>query len=188
MTPEKDNELCNRYPLIFADRYKTPKETLMCWGFECGDGWYHILDNLCFQIQSRIDQTNIERKRLSQYNVMIADAKQENWDSFDEYYRNVSDQNKESYKERTLSADFIKVPDPIPQVTVTQIKEKFGSLRFYYNGGDEYIRGLVAMAESISVTICEECGSIGERRNGSYVRTLCDYHAREQGYINDEVQ
>jgi hypothetical protein len=39
---------------------------------------------------------------------------------------------------------------PIPQVVAEQVKEKFGTLRFYYRGGDDFIDGLVSMAEGIS--------------------------------------
>ena len=67
----------------------------------------------------------------------------------------------------------------VPQVTVAQIKEKFGGLRFYYDGGDEYIHGLVSMAESWAGIACEECGGIGERRSGGWIRTLCDKHEAE---------
>ena len=35
-----------------------------------------------------------------------------------------------------------------PQVVVEQVKEKFGGLRFYYQGGDEQIHGMVRMAEA----------------------------------------
>jgi hypothetical protein len=63
-----------------------------------------------------------------------------------------------------------------PQVTVTQIIEKFGGLRFYYDGGDEYISGLVSMAESWAEHTCETCGNKGERRSGGWIRTLCDFH------------
>lgn len=66
-----------------------------------------------------------------------------------------------------------------PQVVVEQIKEKFGGLRFYYQGGDDYISGLVAMAESVADGLCEECGSIGTRRNGGWIRTLCNKHEDE---------
>lgn len=51
--------------------------------------------------------------------------------------------------------------DPIAQVVAQQVKEKFGSLRFYYSGGDEYISGLVQEAEDMSGFICEDCGSSG---------------------------
>lgn len=71
------------------------------------------------------------------------------------------------------------IPDIIPQVTVQQIKEKFGGLRFYYDGGDDYIRGLVSMAESWADASCEECGAPGKRRSGGWVRTLCDVHENE---------
>lgn len=67
-----------------------------------------------------------------------------------------------------------------PQVVVEQIKEKFGGLRFYYQGGDDYIHGLVSMAESWASVACEECGGIGKRRSGGWVRTLCDTHEHER--------
>jgi hypothetical protein len=69
-----------------------------------------------------------------------------------------------------------KTSEVVPQVTVAQIKEKFGGLRFYYNGGDEYISGLVSMAESWAGRSCETCGSPGTRRDGGWIRTLCDHH------------
>jgi hypothetical protein len=78
-----------------------------------------------------------------------------------------------------LENDKTNVRPIIPQVTVEQIKEKFGGLRFYYQGGDEYIHGLVSMAESWAGIACEECGGIGERRSGGWIRTLCDKHEAE---------
>ena len=65
---------------------------------------------------------------------------------------------------------------PVPQVTVTQIKEKFGGLRFYYDGGDEYVSGLVTMAAGWASHACEECGSQGVLRHGGWLKTLCDTH------------
>jgi hypothetical protein len=78
-----------------------------------------------------------------------------------------------------LENDKTNVRPIIQQVTVEQIKEKFGGLRFYYQGGDEYIHGLVSMAESWAGIACEECGGIGERRSGGWIRTLCDKHEAE---------
>ena len=68
----------------------------------------------------------------------------------------------------------------LPPVVVTQIKEKFGGLRFYHEGGDEHIAGLVAMSEAMTSFICEECGSLGKRRSGGWIRTLCDEHEAER--------
>ena len=67
----------------------------------------------------------------------------------------------------------------VEQVVVEQIKEKFGGLRFYYSGGDDTVAGMVRMAEAWADTACEECGGIGKRRDGGWIRTLCDIHEAE---------
>jgi hypothetical protein len=66
-------------------------------------------------------------------------------------------------------------------VTLDQVKEKFGTLRFYYSGGDDSIDGMVRMAESMSAVTCEECGIPGRIRHGGWISTLCDEHARAHG-------
>jgi hypothetical protein len=68
----------------------------------------------------------------------------------------------------------------VEQVVVVQIKEKFGSLRFYYQGGDEAVAGMVRMAESWAIHSCEVCGDVGTRRRGGWVSTLCDVHENER--------
>lgn len=72
------------------------------------------------------------------------------------------------------------LPEQIEQVTVDQIKEKFGGLRFYYSGGDEKIDGMVMMAESWAAHTCETCGKPGKSRDGGWIRTLCDEHEAER--------
>jgi hypothetical protein len=67
-----------------------------------------------------------------------------------------------------------------PQVVVEQIKEKFGGLRFYYQGGDEQIHGMVRMAEAWADASCETCGAPGKRRDGGWIKTLCDHHEAER--------
>lgn len=64
----------------------------------------------------------------------------------------------------------------VSQVVVAQVKEKFGGLRFYYDGGDETIHGMVRMAEAWASASCETCGDRGESRRGGWIRTLCDKH------------
>jgi hypothetical protein len=81
-----------------------------------------------------------------------------------------------------------EVRDPIPQVVATQIKEKFGGLRFYYDGGDDVIDGMVRMAESWAANTCEECGHPGTMRHGGWIRTLCDKHEEEyQNRFKEQV-
>jgi len=85
-----------------------------------------------------------------------------------------------SHKNREWQVNNNKeVTDVVPQVVVAQIKEKFGGLRFYYDGGDDQISGMVRMAEAWDGTACEECGAVGKRRSGGWIRTLCDVHEAE---------
>jgi hypothetical protein len=123
MSPELDKQLCKKYPVLFAQRNGSPQETAMCWGFDCGDGWYDLINFLCAHIQNHI------------------------------VYGRGGD---------------------APQVVVMQVKEKFGELRFYVDGGDEYIIGLITMAESMSRRICEICGNKGKNRNDGWITTRCD--------------
>ena len=63
-------------------------------------------------------------------------------------------------------------------VVATQVKEKFGTLRFYTGGipssVSEEVYKLINEAESISGVTCEECGKDGKSRTGGWVKTLCD--------------
>ena len=71
--------------------------------------------------------------------------------------------------------------EKLPQVEATQVKEKFGGLRFYTNHEDDYIRGLIAMAESLSMKTCESCGNPGKQNNDGWIITLCE-PCRENEY------
>lgn len=61
----------------------------------------------------------------------------------------------------------------------TQAKEKFGTIRWYYDCSDdyEYTQSLVDSVEHLSAFICEECGKPGRIRQGGWVRCLCPEHA-----------
>jgi hypothetical protein len=39
MNPDLTQKLLDKYPKLFSNQ--------QFWGFECGDGWYDILDHLC---------------------------------------------------------------------------------------------------------------------------------------------
>jgi len=65
-------------------------------------------------------------------------------------------------------------------VKFDQIKEKFGGLRLYYSGGDDYVRGLVSLAEELSYKICEVCGDKGKPNKGGWISVLCDKHREER--------
>ena len=73
------------------------------------------------------------------------------------------------------------------QYKFLQVKEKFGGLRVYDTGGDEYTSGIIDMAEAISRRTCEVCGSPGKlNSSGLWVKTLCESHASEMGYARTQ--
>ena len=59
-------------------------------------------------------------------------------------------------------------------VTFDQIKEKWGGLRIYHSGGDDYVDGVITMAEEMSYKICERCGCPGSPNKQGWIMTLCD--------------
>jgi len=67
-------------------------------------------------------------------------------------------------------------------------KEKFGGLRFYYDGGDEHINGMVRMAEAWADASCEECGAPGKSRASGWIKTLCDIHEAERQQRKKEYE
>lgn len=55
MKPELENKLCEEFPTFFL-RGKPLTESLMAFGFECGDGWYDLLHSLCVDIKKILTQ------------------------------------------------------------------------------------------------------------------------------------
>lgn len=114
--------LYTKYSHLFTDGEKEP---VSMFGFECGNGWYKILENLI--------------------------------DHIDRYIHH-------KYKRQGTEFYF----------KITQIKEKFGGLRFYYDGGDDAIFELVRYVENQSYHTCEFCGTNQEiMRSQGWVITAC---------------
>ncbi len=71
----------------------------------------------------------------------------------------------------------IERKDPEFICQAIQVKEKFGGLRFYTYGGDEYIQGMISLAESLSYKICSSCGvkkKPADLTDRSWVYTKCN--------------
>jgi len=71
-------------------------------------------------------------------------------------------------------------------VNILQIKEKFGGLRVYYDGGSSSVSAAVDTAARKALMTCEHCGSTKSVARGgrNWVRTLCEtcrpkYDARD---------
>jgi hypothetical protein len=109
--------------------------------------------------------------------MMLIEMHQGKFDRFDEHFKGYSDHLRAERREELLKEDFRAVRPVVEQVVVSQVKEKFGGLRFYYDGGNDNIRGMVGMAESLSAITCEQCGAPGDQRHDGWIRTLCNEHA-----------
>lgn len=161
MSPELQNKLYEEYPKIFRDATKSPQETCMCWGLEVGDGWYNLIDVLCealtYSFTTSIEVDEEDGTRLG--------IKPSIW----------KDGEKARY--------FLEIRQP--QVIADQVKEKFGTLRFYYHleydprheellkSGKypdlervnqryaDYIDGVVHFADIASGRTCEATGTDG---------------------------
>ena len=163
MRKELDELLCEKYPKIFRDRSAPMNQTCMCWGFDCGDGWFNIIDQLCANIQGHINNVEQRRNSTIKWNENLNDPDFE-WSAY--------------YASEFVEREERPVPELIDQVVAVQVKEKFGTLRFYYHGGDDVIDGMVGMAESMSAVTCEECGNPGTVTKGGWIRTLCETHTK----------
>lgn len=124
MTPEKTKLLFEKHVFLFRGKDLSIHENLMPFGFECGDGWFTLIDEL---------STTIER--------ILKEHDDEEW-----------------------SQDFV----------VTQVKEKYGTLRFYTSSTPDEIHWVIEFAEAMSATICELCGNPGKPNNDcGWISTLC---------------
>lgn len=126
MKPQLDEQLCKRYPSLYRDRHADPKITLMCWGFECGDGWWTLID--------------VVSKLMAEHNA---------------------------------------------EITAIQVKEKFGTLRFYHGPVDDYSIAVEHAAAVLSSIICEICSAPARRNYDSgWISYLCKEH--NNNYLAEE--
>lgn len=144
MTNKNEEYLFKTYKTLYGseERRSDPAISCLFFGFECGDGWFDIIDKL----SEKIENVN------------------------------------------NLNLGFIIVAD--------QVKEKFGTLRFYYHAeatGDDLteeqlrrntlLAGLVEDAIGIAGMrteyTCEVCGERGKLRDDGWIKCLCDKHAEK---------
>jgi hypothetical protein len=72
----------------------------------------------------------------------------------------------------------VKKTDKDYKLSVQQVKEKFGSLRFYIGFGNENMFELINKAEHESARTCECCGRKGKIRSiKGWLACLCIYHS-----------
>ena len=83
----------------------------------------------------------------------------------------------------SLCEEVEKAAKDIKDFEVLQVKEKFGSLRFYTNFSNEEISKLIIEAMNKSHKTCEICGKVGTLcSKNNWVKTLCEEHMKEFKY------
>ena len=186
MKKELDEALVAKYPKIFKHRHAPMTHTAMCWGFDCGDGWYNIIDVLCSNIQHHVDHIRNERARALRFNRALKRALAGDVRTLQMHFSFGTKTELTSfgieYANKVIAkAEFREVPVSIPYIIATQVKEKFGGLRFYTNGYTDKVSGMIRMAESMSYRTCEVCGNPGRSNTHGWISTLCDTHRLERG-------
>lgn len=56
MKEELQQKLYDKYPKLFAQKELPNRLSAMCYGICTNDGWYNILNAMCFTIQQHIDR------------------------------------------------------------------------------------------------------------------------------------
>jgi hypothetical protein len=143
MNPTLDKQLCEKYPRIFVNRHKSPQETCFCWGFECSDGWYDIIDALCEALTYTYSTgITIDGKGVSvEPPQAICDQCKEKFSTLRFYYHLEFD---------PVFADLAYGENP---------NEKACEIADRYHA---YFDGIVHMAEILSGRTCELTGKPGE--------------------------
>jgi hypothetical protein len=64
---------------------------------------------------------------------------------------------------------------------ILQVKEKFGELRIHVSEANDAIRQRIKTDQQEAFHTCEICSQAGELREGDWIKTLCEEHARKKG-------
>lgn len=146
-----------------AKRYPALFEKSKC-EFSIGPGWYNIIRVLCGFIYRDVDDIN---RRI-------------------EYVQSRKDASEKGAQISDLMAELELAKKELP--VIVQVKEKFGSLRFYADNVSPEMYSYINFAEAMSGVTCEDCGAPGKARTGGWIRTLCDEHYAERYKVKDDNQ
>lgn len=205
-----EEHLMEKYPDLFPKGEDGKPRHSDC-GVSCPVGWQDLIDKLCRSIDWHVknggknETTNKisfgvyrfiwNRLKISEIlNYIEKEIDPVDWMLQKSWLSSDVDKIRKASPKRTAflksfqrfkwrimpKAKFKKIP--VRPVTIGQIKQKM-DLRFYYDGGDETIRGMVIFAESLSTSICEETGANGYPCVGrGWRRTLCEEKMKKFGY------
>lgn len=75
-----------------------------------------------------------------------------------------------------------KISEIAPECEAVQVKEKYGTLRFYVNGYNDDVETLIDEYEKLSAKTCEICGDTktAKQRGKAWISTLCNKCAKKK--------
>ena len=204
MTKELQDKLYADFPGIFRETSLGMRETCMCWGCECGDGWEMIIRRLCEAITAISGPKYMPLKTRPKWvdNALVLFANKSRW--FERVFK-MKPHRLYNYK------GIPHVKHPGFSTVFQQVKEKFGTLRIYTsvrnneftdeikdvgipkNIVDQYYKtyrdkldGMITLAEYFSEYTCEQTGKPGTLYTRGWYCVLCDELAKERGYLKDD--
>jgi hypothetical protein len=159
MNTELEQKLVAAYPKNFGNYGKSPMESCMSWGLECGDGWYEIIDDLCFALNNSRWSTYEKGRDGSYIKItmprVVFDQIKEKFGTLTIYFHTEYTTHDGDFSENGSFAD------PVSAKASQQL----------YN---EQVEGMIAMAETLSERTCEICGSKeATQTKGGWIKTLC---------------
>ena len=165
--------LTETYPLLFQHEENSLMPFPM-FGFECDIGWYNIIENACWLMYSKYHQAEQDLKYVNDLLNNIERSLQDRLPYSPELTIEKLTETLTERKEKAQKS-VEEAKESMPRVA--QIKEKFGTLRFYIDYGGPEAQAIVNFAEAMSATTCEVCGNLGQPFRIGWHRTLCREHA-----------
>ena len=147
------NDLRKKYPKI-----------LKC-GLDCSDGWIWLIGNLCSQLQWDADKNNCPQ--------IVATQIKEKFGSLRFYFTSIYDKKPKTLKEKFQ----LWLYNALIDIMRKYCREQYYDLVNY--GRQE---GKIELAEFLSYSICEKCGSHKgkERKINGWLTTLCEECYKER--------
>jgi hypothetical protein len=184
-----EQHLFKKYPSLFytGEDGELLPQFQRCWN-NCPKGWELIVDHLCGSIVNYIENTsgsviNPNKKIMRFLNKHWCVIRQKIHKKFSIKVRRVT--SKISY---FFSKELYIHWEP-PTVKVAQYKEKYGGLRFYIDGGDENVQGMIRFAEYLCGKTCQDTGEAGDLcKKGSWYATLSPAKEQQLGFSTIKEQ
>lgn len=173
--------IVEKYSILFQK--EGSKNPFALFGFECEIGWYDIIENACYVICANYIRLRNDSIRLTKELENIDETIKQTKRIFPEHSDEQIIENAKKWL-ATTNEYLEKEKESLPKIA--QIKEKFGTLRFYTYGGTEVHQAIADYAENMSSVTCEKCGNAAITYRIGWHRTLCRDHAIET-YSKEEV-